>query len=49
MPEDVKNALEKVIQVLRTPRYRRAMESGNLEGFLRGVRYALGEDKGEKE
>ncbi len=49
VPEDVKNALEKVIQVLRTPRYRRAMEGGNLEGFLRGVEYALGEDKGEKE
>ncbi len=48
LPEGAIAALQAAIQTLKSPRYRRALEGGNLEVFLRGVARALGEDKGEK-
>jgi 4Fe-4S ferredoxin len=47
--EEVKEKISKVEEVLKRARYRRAMESGNVEIFIRGVRSALGEDKGKEE
>ncbi len=34
--------------VLKKARYRRALESGDSEVFVRGVKRALGEDKGKE-
>ncbi len=41
--------ISKIEDVLKKARYRRAMESGNVEVFMRGVERALGKDKGEEE
>jgi len=41
--------LEKVEILLRKVRYRRALETGDLDLFMRGVRSALGKDKGSGE
>ncbi|MET1124422.1 MAG: 4Fe-4S binding protein [Archaeoglobaceae archaeon] len=49
LPEEAKKVFEAAKTVLGMPRYRRALEGGRLDVFLRGVERALGENKGEKE
>jgi 4Fe-4S ferredoxin len=41
--------LEKIETLLRRVRYRKALETGDLDVFMRGVRSALGKDKGSGE
>ncbi len=45
----VEEKISKIEQILKKPRYRRAIEVGSIDVFLRGVKSALGEDKEEKE
>ncbi len=47
--KELEAKISKIEDVLKKARYRRAIESGNVDVFLRGVIRALGEDKGKEE
>ncbi|MCS7121440.1 MAG: 4Fe-4S binding protein [Archaeoglobaceae archaeon] len=49
LPEEVRKVFEAVKITLKNPRYRKALESGKVETFVRGVELALGKNKREKE
>jgi 4Fe-4S ferredoxin len=45
----IEEKISKVETILEKPRYRRAIERGSIDVFLRGVKSALGKDKGSEE
>ncbi len=46
--KELEGKISKIEDVLKKARYRRALESGNVEVFVRGVKSALGKDKGKE-
>lgn len=45
---EIEEKISRIEEVLKKARYRRALESGDAEVFMRGVKRALGEDKREE-
>ncbi len=46
--KELESKISKIEETLKKARYRRALESGDVEVFLRGVMRALGENKGKE-